>query len=49
MYLFPPVSFMATFASTTYLKRGAKRMRRDIEQRLKDIDELLSDLQHTVS
>jgi len=44
MYLFPPVSFMATLASTTYLRRGAKRMRRDFEQRLEEIDDLIGNL-----
>ena len=50
MYLIPPVSFLATLASTTYLKRGAKRMRRDFEQRLEEIDDLIGNLDrhHTV-
>ena len=47
MYLFPPVSFAATLASTTYLRRGAKRMRRDFEQRLEEIDDLIRNLEHT--
>jgi len=44
MYLFPPTSFLATLASTTYLKRGERRLRRDIEQRLAEIDDLLGNL-----
>ncbi|MCL2032159.1 MAG: PHP domain-containing protein [Methanomassiliicoccaceae archaeon] len=44
MYLFPPVSFLATLASTTYLKRGAKRLRRDLEQRLEEMDDLIGNL-----
>jgi len=44
MYLFPPTSFIATLASTTYLKSGAKRMRRDFEQRLEEIDALLANV-----
>ena len=46
MYLFPPVSFVATLASTTYLESGAKRMRRDFEQRLEEIDALIRNLDH---
>jgi predicted metal-dependent phosphoesterase TrpH len=42
MYLFPPTSFIATLASTSYLNMGAKRMRRDFEQRLEDIDSLIA-------
>ncbi|MDR0309381.1 MAG: PHP domain-containing protein [Candidatus Methanoplasma sp.] len=41
MYLFPPVSFIATLASTTYLNRGARRMLRDMEQRLEEIDDII--------
>jgi predicted metal-dependent phosphoesterase TrpH len=41
MYLFPPVSFAATLASATYLNRGAKRMLKDLEQRLEEIDSLI--------
>lgn len=41
MYLFPPVSFVATLASTTYLKRGAKRMHRDLNKRLDEIDRII--------
>jgi predicted metal-dependent phosphoesterase TrpH len=41
MYLFPPVSFMATLASTMYLNRGAKRMLRDLDQRLEEIDNII--------
>jgi len=44
MYLFPPTSFLATLASTTYLRRGAKRMRRDFEQRLEEIDDLIGNM-----
>ncbi|MCL1811192.1 MAG: PHP domain-containing protein [Methanomassiliicoccaceae archaeon] len=44
MYLFPPVSFLATLATTTYLNRGAKRMRRDLEQRLAEIDDLIQNV-----
>ena len=44
MYLFPPVSFLATLASTTYLKRGARRMLRDMEQRLEEIDGIIANL-----
>jgi len=51
MYLFPPVSFIATLASTTYLNRGARRMRCDFEQRQDEIDELIKDMEieHTIS
>jgi len=42
MYLFPPVSFMATLATTTYLKRGARLMRRDMDQRLEKIDDIIA-------
>jgi len=50
-YLFPPVTFLATLASTTYLNRCAKRLRKDIEQRLEEIDELIKNLdpRHTSS
>ena len=41
MYLFPPTSFAATLASTTYLKSGAKRMQKDFDQRLEEIDILI--------
>lgn len=47
MYLFPPVSFLATLASTTYLKKGAKRMRRDLEQRLAEIDNIIGNLERS--
>jgi len=46
IYLVPPVPFIATLASTTYLKGGAKRMRRDIEERLKEIDNLITNFDH---
>jgi predicted metal-dependent phosphoesterase TrpH len=44
LYLSPPVSFIATLASTFYLKNGAKRMLRDMEQRLEDIDALIRNI-----
>ncbi|MDR3206194.1 MAG: hypothetical protein LBT41_03770 [Candidatus Methanoplasma sp.] len=40
-YLFPPINFSATLMSTYYLRRGAKRMIRDIPKRLKEIDVLI--------
>jgi predicted metal-dependent phosphoesterase TrpH len=46
MYLFPPMAFIATLASTTYLNRGAKRMREDLKQRMEEIDELMANLEH---
>ncbi|MDR2845787.1 MAG: PHP domain-containing protein [Candidatus Methanoplasma sp.] len=42
LYLLPPVSFIATLASTTYLKRGARRMYKEIPKRLKEIDTIIS-------
>ncbi|AIZ56248.1 PHP domain protein [Candidatus Methanoplasma termitum] len=42
MYLFPPMSFIATLASTSYLNLGARRMRRDFEERLEEIDSLIA-------
>ena len=41
IYLFPPVSFLATLASTTYLKHGAKQMLKDIQNRIEEIDKIL--------
>jgi hypothetical protein len=41
MYLFPPTSFIATLASTNYLKRGEKRMLADFDQRMEEIEELI--------
>jgi predicted metal-dependent phosphoesterase TrpH len=42
IYILPPVSFIATLASTEYLKKGAKRMYKEIPKRLKEIDEIIS-------
>ena len=42
MYLLPPVSFIATLASTTYLKYGAKKMFKDIQTRIENIDDIIS-------
>lgn len=41
MYLFPPVSFIATLASTTYLNRGSRRLRKDLKTRLDNIDSII--------
>jgi len=43
-YIFPPVTFLATLATTAYLNKGAKRMSRDLEQRLEEIDHILTNL-----
>lgn len=45
IYLFPPVSFIATIASTNYLRKGAKRMRQDLEQRMAEIDAIVGNLE----
>jgi predicted metal-dependent phosphoesterase TrpH len=45
-YLFPPINFSATLMSTYYLRRGAKRMMRDMPKRLKDIDALIAEHLH---
>ena len=42
IYLLPPVSFLATLASTAYLKYGAKKMFRDIQARIDKIDDLMT-------
>jgi len=44
MYTFPPIMFLATLLSTSYLNRGAKRMLKDSEQRLKDIDDIIANI-----
>ena len=44
MYLFPPTSFAATLASTSYLKSGAKRMNKDFQQRLEEIDHIIENI-----
>lgn len=41
-YLFPPISFAATLLSTTYLKKGARRMLKNIPERLAGMDEIMS-------
>jgi predicted metal-dependent phosphoesterase TrpH len=43
-YVFPLVTIMATLATTAYLNMGAGRMRRDLEQRLEEIDLILKNL-----
>ena len=44
LYILPPVPFIATLASTTYLKQGAKHMLKDIQKRIEDIDRLISEI-----
>lgn len=46
-FMYLPMSFMATLASTTFLHRGAKRMLRDMDQRLEEIDELIKHIDST--
>ncbi|MDR3075379.1 MAG: PHP domain-containing protein [Candidatus Methanoplasma sp.] len=41
MYLFPPVSFIATLASTIYLSREARHMHRNLRKRLDEIDKII--------
>ncbi len=42
MYLFPPVSFIATLASTSFLNKSAKKMHKDLKKRLDDIDKIIN-------
>lgn len=48
MYCMPPVPFIATFLSTTYLKFGAIRMNRDAEDRLEEIARMLDNRDETI-
>lgn len=41
MYLMPPVPFIATILSTTYLKIGAKKMIAQMDERMKKVDEIM--------
>lgn len=49
IYITPPIPFIATFLSTAYLKMGAKRMNRDAEDRLAEIDRIISGREETIS
>lgn len=49
MYITPPVPFLATFLSTAYLKMGARRMNKDAEDRLAEIDRLINGRDETVA
>lgn len=42
MYMFPPVSMLATLASTAYLRIGASKMNKKKDERLAGIDRILS-------
>ncbi|MDR1404819.1 MAG: PHP domain-containing protein [Candidatus Methanoplasma sp.] len=46
MYILPPVSFLATMASTFYLNKGAKRMHRDLRRRLDEIEVIMTNPDH---
>lgn len=41
MYAAPPVSFIATWLSTSFLKKGAKKMNYDAAERLQNIERLM--------
>jgi len=41
LYLFPPVSFLATLMSTAYLKTGAIKMSRDMQKKIEEFDKLI--------
>ena len=43
-YILPPISILATLLSTTYLNIGAKKMLKNEEERMRNIDEILREV-----
>ncbi|HKM14204.1 MAG TPA: PHP domain-containing protein [Candidatus Methanomethylophilaceae archaeon] len=44
VYVIPPVCFLATWLSTSFLNRGAKRMQKTMQERLDYIDTILMEI-----
>ena len=44
LYVVPPISFIATVLSTSFLKKGAERMTAGIPERMKAIDDIIKEV-----
>ena len=49
MYMMPPIPFLATFLSVTFLKHGAKRMNADAEDRLEEIAKIIEGYDESIA
>ncbi len=44
IYVMPPVSFIATWLSTSFLNRGSRKMRRGMQERLDEVSRIVVDV-----